>query len=42
MADVRPNGEIYYVADEMANEKAVKWGGPEIDEERQQHLENFG
>ena len=24
------NGEIYYVADEMANEKTVKWGSPEI------------
>ncbi len=24
------NGEIYYVADEMANEKSVKWGSPEI------------
>jgi tricorn protease len=24
------NGEIYYVADEMPNEKSVKWGSPEI------------
>jgi tricorn protease len=24
------NGEIYFVADEMANEKSVKWGSPEI------------
>jgi len=24
------NGEIYFVSDEMPNEKAVKWGSPEI------------
>jgi tricorn protease len=24
------NGEIYYVADEMPNEKTIKWGGPEV------------
>ncbi|HLW77150.1 MAG TPA: hypothetical protein VKS01_09190, partial [Bryobacteraceae bacterium] len=24
------NGEIYYVADQMTNEKTVKWGSPEI------------
>ncbi len=24
------NGDIYFVSDEMPNEKSVKWGGPEI------------
>ena len=24
------NGEIYFVADRMANEKSLKWGGPEV------------
>ena len=28
-------GEIYFVSDEMPNEKAVKWGSPEIYQERE-------
>ncbi len=32
------NGEIYYVADELPNEKSVKFGGADVMQEHQQHL----